>query len=420
MDPQRHLKIAALVTLFPLVAASAGASDAGESGMMTLEAARNAVAETVVSVAEIRGLDFKQEVPVAVIDDAAAREHALSRFELFYTEERLDAIEEAYVLLGLLPEGTDILEAYLDVLEEQAGGFYDPRTKSFYVLADMPAGLAEMIVAHELTHALEDQHFDLDGRALAVNDNEDAVFARGAIHEGSAMLVMNRYMLDAMLSGNLNAEGLSELAESEAGRAEKLGEMPPVLSRPLFGSYMLGMSFLLRGNMIAMADEFPREDVDRAFGDSPASSEQLLHPEKYWDPERRDDPETVTINVEKVLGEGWRRAGEGILGELILGLMVGVPTPSPANAQLLADGKHWTNDAAAGWGGDLWQLWRGGGQTVLVLKTVWDTDEDAEEFAAALPDRDGTAWKLKGNRVAFVAGDTGDSTNAFLKALLKK
>ena len=412
----RGLRATAVVAVVVLPTAA----DAQESGMMTLEDAQDAVSETVIPVAEIRGLDFKQEVAVKVIDDATAREHALSRFEIFYTQERLEALQDTYALLGLMPEGTDILEAYLEVLEEQAGGFYDPETKSFYVLSDMPASLAKIIVAHELTHALEDQHFNLDERTLAVNDNDDAVFALGAIHEGSAMLVMNRYMIDAMMSGAIQAENLSGLEETEFGYAEKLGQMAPVLSRPLFGSYMLGMSFLLRGNMIAMAEEFPRADVDRAYGRSPSSSEQILHPEKYWDPEQRDDPVDVTVDVEKVLGEGWERVGDGVLGELILGLMVDVPTPSPAQAQLLAEGKHWTNDAAAGWGGDRWELWQKGDKKLVVLKIVWDSNADAAEFAAALPERDGAAWRVKGARVAYVAGDTEDHAGALLKALLKK
>jgi hypothetical protein len=408
------------MTVAILNGASPAADETVTPPMMTIEAAQAAVAETMASVTEIRGLDFKQEVPVEVLDDAQARDHAIKRFMKFYTDERIRAEEQAYILMGLFPEGTDMLEVVLDVLEEQAGGFYDPDTKSFYVLDDIPAGVAPIVVSHELTHALEDQHFDIDERLGEVMGNEDAIFARSAIHEGSAMLVMNRYTIDAAAAGELDAEALGSMAESEAGRAEKLGAMPPALTRSLLGSYILGMSFLLRGNMMAMVDEFPRADVDRSFEDAPRSSEQILHPEKYWNPEQRDDPTEVgPVKLARTLGDDWHHVASGVLGELTVGVMVGAPTPSVAAASMLAEGKHWTNDAASGWDGDRWELWRRGEDAIVVLTTVWDTGKDAREFAAALPERDQAAWKVKGDRVAYVAGDTGKKTNALLKAALK-
>lgn len=403
-----------------LPGAHAAADEAATTPMMTIEAAQAAVTQTMTSVAEIRGLDFKQEVQVEVLDDARAREHAINRFMKFYTEERIRAEEQAYILMGVLPEGTDVLEIMLGVLEEQAGGFYDPDTKSFYVLDDIPAAVAPIVVAHELTHALEDQHFDIDGRLNEVIDDADATFARSAIHEGSAMLVMNRYMLDAIAAGTMDPNALGAMAETEAGRAEKLNAMPPALTRSLLGSYLLGMSFLLRGNMLAMVDDFPLADVDRSYDDAPRSSEQILHPEKYWNPERRDDPVDVgPANVLKVLGDRWNRVESGVLGELMAGVMVGAPTPSPSAASMLSEGKHWTNDAASGWDGDLWELWRRGDDAILVLKIEWDSADDAAEFAGALSERDGAAWKVKGNRVAYVAGDTGKKTSSLLKAALR-
>ena len=165
---------------------------------MTAVAAEAAVLATVPSVESIRGLTFKHPVSVKVVDDATAREHVTGRIAKFYDDDQILAQQEAYIALGLLPEGTDILASYLEVLEEQAGGFYDPDTKSFFLLDDMPAAAAPILAAHELTHAIEDQYFDIDGRLEDAMPDDDRAFAVSAVHEGSAMLVMTLYILDAM------------------------------------------------------------------------------------------------------------------------------------------------------------------------------------------------------------------------------
>ena len=393
-----------------------------DAASMTISEAREAVVATLSKVETIRGLEFKKPVPVEVVDDAAVREHALERLRKFYGEEQFRAQQTAYILLGLLPEGTDILDEYLQVLAEQAGGYYSPSDKSFFLLDDMPAGMAPILAAHELTHALEDQHFNLDARLEEAFPNEDWGFARSAVHEGSAMLVMSLYMAGAMADGTVTASDLQAMGETEAGRAEKLMAMPTALRRPLMASYLLGMNFLSRGDLSVISSGFPTGDVNRCYREGPQSSEQILHPEKFWDPSRRDDPTSVELRkAGRVLGRGWKRVESGVLGELVLGVMVGVPTPSSLGAMSGAlGGKDWTNAASTGWDGDLWELWTRGDSAVVLLMTVWDSAEDAVEFEAALEARPGLAWKVQGSQVALVSGDAGGKTEALLEALLRQ
>ena len=375
---------------------------------MTSAAAEAAVLATVASVEEIRGLSFKREVPVKVVTDDAARQHATDRLKKFYTDDQILAQQEAYIALGLLPAGTDVLEEFLEVLEEQAGGFYDPGTKSFFLLDDMPAASAPMLAAHELTHALEDQHFDLDGRIERALPDDDRAFAVGAVHEGSAMLVMTVYVVRALTDGSLTPESMEAMGESEAARGERLGEMPPALQRPFLGAYVLGMSFLARGDLAKVADGFPREDADIASREGPQSSEQILHPEKFWDPEQRDPPTAIApFDLKKVLGRKWKRAAFGNLGELVIGLMVGAPTPPGLEAMTTPNGADWTNAAAAGWDGDRWEIWRSGESSVVVLSSLWDSPGDAEEFASALDPDAGLRFEVRADRVALVAGGAG-------------
>jgi hypothetical protein len=378
--------------------------------------ARKAVAAVVAEVETIRGLRFRKPVPVESIDDARARTMMAARLRKFVGEEKLRADTTAWSLLGLVPPGTDLLKSVLDALAEQAGGFYDPEAKKFFLLDDMPLALAPALAAHELTHALEDQYYDLDKRLNATLDDDDATFAKSAVHEGSALIVMSIHLGAAIASGAAKAEDLQEFSRSEAAKAETLRSLPQALQRQLIGPYLLGMNFLLAASLEDPAGGFPREAVERAYRSGPASSEQLLHPEKFWDPAKRDRPKKVSLEgAGAMLGEGWKKAGEGVLGELLLALLAGSAELDPVDPAAARDMSLWTNAAAEGWGGDRWELWRKGGEATVLLSTVWDSERDAEQFAKALTPREGFAWRQSGSQVAVVAG-----TPAEAKAVLAR
>ena len=130
---------------------------------------------------------------------------------------------------------------------------------------------------------------------------------------------------------------------------------------------------------------FPEADVNVVSRKGPQSSEQILHPEKFWDPDQRDEPTTVEpFDAKSVVGKKWKRVGSGTLGELVIGVMVDVPSPSGLGAMSMPDGADWTNEAATGWDGDRWELWRRKDSILVLLSTVWDSPQDAEEFANAL------------------------------------
>lgn len=372
------------------------------------------VAKVLPDLATIRGFAFKERVPVTVIDDKRARAYALDRFRKLTSESKIRADETAYRLLGLVPPGMDVLKTLLDVLEEQAGGYYDPGTKSFYLLDDMPKDMTPMLTAHEMTHALEDQRYGIDARIEKLADDDDASFALSSVIEGSATLAAAAYLTNAVNAGQLDPARLA--AAGQAVKTERLNAMPDALRRQLLGPYILGMSFLTKGG--SPAGPFPKADVDAAWAHPPRSSEQILHPEKYWDKKKRDDPRRVEIrNPSRALGDGWTRAGGGILGELTLGSLVGAKTPEAAD--LATPGVSWTNAAASGWGGDHFEVWTRGDQAIVLLATVWDTPGDAAEFEAALPrNRDAFAFRRAGSSVGVVAGSFGDRKDALLTLLV--
>jgi hypothetical protein len=369
-------------------------------------------------VERIRGLKFSQPVPMEVVGDEATRKHVVQRLEDLQAKEALDAELAVYRILRMVPQEGDVLEGVMGALEEQVGGFYDPTRETFFLLNDMPSGMAPALIAHELTHALEDQHFDLDQRLRSSRDDEDLSFAVSAVHEGSATLVMTLYAAEALQSGKMKSEDFAAFAQTEAGRGDRLAALPAVLYRQLIGTYILGTSFLTRGRGPMAEGKFPAGDVRRAYKNGPTSSEQILHPELYW--ESRDDPRPVSLGTAgRVLGEGWTRAADGTFGELVLAVLAGASTPNSFATAWGVGSSGWTNAAATGWGGDRWELWKRGTEAAVLVGTVWDSSNDAKEFVAALGQGPTFAFRRKGKAVAIVAGIPSQDADALLDPLLQ-
>lgn len=385
-----------------------------------VEAARALVTSITPTVEAIRGLKFKEPVAVEMTDDAAARKYFEARLRAEAPDSRTEIEQAAYADLGLLPAHTSLKTTVLDALEEQAAAYYDPSRHAFFVLGDMPGSFAPFIAAHELTHALDDQYFDLDGMIDKAGGDDGRLGGVTAVVEGSGTLVMSIYIVQEFGARRLTPDAMREYQASEVGKAEKLKATPQVVQRSLFAPYLLGMNFLLKGNLAAMPrDVAPWGDLERAFRDPPVSWEQVLHPEKYWNADARDLPRPVAIpDLSPKLGDGWALSGEGSLGELILAILTDRkadrldPTTFPKPSL-------WTNEGAAGWGGDLWQLYRHGGDTVTVLATVWDSERDAREFRAALPRSLRRVSERQGDAVVVVSGHAGNLAWALAREALQ-
>ena len=372
--------------------------------------------QVAVDVERIRGLKFKKQVPMEVVGDEATRKHALQRLEDLQAKDALDNEIEAYRILRMVPDG-NVMESVLGALEEQVGGFYDPSKKTFFLLDDMPSGMQPALIAHELTHALEDQYYDLDARLRDSTKDEDLSFAVSAVHEGSATLVMTMYAKEALESGKVKQDDFTAFAQTEAGRGDKLAALPAVLYRQLIGTYVLGTNFITRGKG-PYGDKFPTADLKRLYKDGPTSSEQIIHPERYW--QYRDRPQAVDVGkAGKLLGEGWTRVADGTFGELTLAVLAGASTPNSFATAWAVGSSGWTNAAATGWGGDHWEMWKRGEERAVLLGTVWDNAKEAQEFEAALGAGPTFAFRRKGRAIAIVAGIPGENADPILDAVLQ-
>ena len=201
----------------------------------------------------------------------------------------------------------DLRDASASVFGEQVAGYYDPRSRRLRVVSGASTSgrvLNELVLAHELTHALEDQRLGLDQERLSTND--DRALAYLSLVEGSATDVMYDYGA-RYFSGE-------ELLGGVLGSAfQGTGGLPPFVTAQLVFPYQRGLEFVQRlvqvgGGKPALVDAAHRSHP-------PVSSEQILHPDKYL---RFEAPERVELDAGTVLGGGWRRVvarGHGRVGD---------------------------------------------------------------------------------------------------------
>ena len=337
-------------------------------------------------VETIRGLAPKRPVAPVLLDEAGLR----AELQAHSAEDNPPAAtareERLLKALGVLAPDADLAATMNAFLSGQVAGFYRPKDGQLYVVSRSGAvGAAERTTfAHEYTHALQDQAFpllqQLDGAGTAPR-NGDRDLARLALIEGDATLAMTLWAQD-----HLSPLELLDLLRSSFDPAQQaaLAAMPPFLRDTALFPYQAGLQFAMG---LELSGGWPA--VNAAFTAPPASTEQVLHPDRYA---THEGPVTVTLPADLAtrMGPGWTLDSEDTLGELrIRAWMVavgggGVPAGSGSSAvpgSLAAA----ASSAADGWGGDRVAMLKGpAGAWVLVLRTTWDTDRDALEFANAV------------------------------------
>lgn len=330
-------------------------------------------------VSLLRGLSSTKEVDCQFITKGELRERLLDMGEEEYPQEEAQIEQEVLVLLDLIEEGQDLHDILLNLYSEEIIGFYDRELEELYVVSDM-AGLGpmeEVTFAHEYTHALQDQHFDLDSLP-SPEDNSDICMAVDSLMEGDATLVEGMYFWQILDDSEREAL-FQEFEESEDGAFEAA---PRVIQENLVFPYEAGIEFV-----IALYERGGWDAVNRAYSDPPQSTEQILHPEKYY--LERDEPQAVTMrDLEGTLGHGWSQLETDVLGELNMRIYL----------ETFVDTSQATR-AAEGWDGDRYVYLKDAeGRKLLVLHSFWDSVTDAQEFFDAyitfVQQKSGGTWAL--------------------------
>lgn len=330
--------------------------------------------EVISEVPAVRELDTLSAVPYEFITREQFRDDLIEIAFEDVPEATRAAEERLLKRLGLLPDDADLDQLLIDLYGGQVAAFYRPDTKRFYIIqGDKPFGPSDkIIVAHEYTHALQDQHFDLEGTRIKDLSEGDATLGQLAAVEGDATLTMQLWAQANLSSNEWLQVGLEALAQLQD---QTLANMPPILRRQLEFPYAEGFVFVqdVHGSGGFAA-------VNESLQDAPESTEQVLHPEKYYADEQPADVQTEDMSSE--LGPGWSRVYEQTIGELIMQvLLAGDETPEGAIPGLPADWPH--AEAAAGWGGDRLVMYEGpDGAWLIDWQTAWDTQADTDEFAS--------------------------------------
>ncbi|WP_425157464.1 hypothetical protein [Candidatus Binatus sp.] len=339
-----------------------------------------------------------------------------------YTDNQLEADSVAGALTGLFPAGLDLKTASLKLLKSQVAGFYDPHGKEM-VLVEGGADLGiwnsaaqfmiqrdvvgQMLLAHELTHALQDQNFDLESSLDKVKNDDDRGLALKCVAEGDATIAGFAYAMGRMDDSTADAltNNLKQLPQALAAEAP---HTPEGLSAPLLFQYSEGVRFVAeayrRGGWSA---------VDALYRNPPQSSHQILHPSLYFD-SNAPAPRINLAGYDRIMS-GWKKADDDTYGELLLRVILERNLGKESNELGLA----------ARWIADRMIILQEGHAVNVIWMLAFSDAQTASHFAVVyetLLDRllgDSTPHRIdaRSNAVLVVIGDGADYFESLAPAI---
>jgi hypothetical protein len=269
-----------------------------------------AAADAVLAqMSQITGLKLRTPVKKTLRSREEIRAYVINEMNEDKNPAERYASARSAEAFGLLPKGFDIDSFMVDLLTEQIAGLYDPKAHEFYIADWIPLADQKMVMAHELTHALEDQHFQIETWSKAARPNDDGELAREAVLEGSAMAAMIDYLLSE------TGRSLADLPDidpsmlvGDMGATPALKKAPPFLKDALVFPYFAGLTFsadLLKSN--------GWKGLPAVFSKPPISTQQIMHPALYH---AGKTPSTENLpDVGKLLGPDWTKLEENVMGE---------------------------------------------------------------------------------------------------------
>lgn len=316
------------------------------------------VAQAVPAVERAVGLRFKTPPKIQVRTKDQVRAYVLKQLTDSANVREIAGQSAAYKLLGMIPDTLDLPRLMTRLLEEQIVGFYDPETKVLYIVKDTPKESAQVIVTHELVHALQDQYVNLDSIQKITNDNDRQAAAQ-AVFEGEAVYEQ----IQAMLGPGNIAVGLPggwdrvrETIRNNESAMPVYASAPMVIQETLIFPYLSGAEFV---------KNFRDREPGRApFTDLPASTAQILHSNEFFG--KRVAPTTVSFAPIP----GVTATYQNDLGEFETRLFLYEQLNNVDDAAR----------AASGWNGDRYMTFDTPRGPAIAWASVWLSDAQAADF----------------------------------------
>lgn len=315
-------------------------------------------------VESIRGKVFLHDVKNVTIDraDLSANLRAQMQKGMPYSVDEWETMLRSLQLID--KNSGPALPKLLALYESQVLAFYDPHAHTYFSIRQMPklppevtkladpAMLEETVKVHELTHALQDQYWDLAKREVALMRDTDANLAYHSVLEGEAVLVMVAHMLQKSgveLDDVIKDDAMLGMITSAASAEQMIDPATPkYFAEMLKFPYLDGLKFVIAGYRRGGWKE-----LDQVHANPPRTTREILHPEEYFEKTFKPEPFATDKPADAISAEH--------MGEFHWSFLVGAK-----NAQ------GWVNDRAL--------VHRNGHVDV---ETKWESEKDATAFADA-------------------------------------
>jgi len=327
---------------------------------------------------EITGLKSQRNVPFDLITKDQVNDFLKDRVHEATTPQDLRIEELGLKKFGFVPQNFDLAKTTVDLLTEQAAAFYDYHKKKLYITDWAPSGMRQAALVHELAHALADQHFHLERFIKQGRDDDDLSMARTAVMEGQATWLMSeaieRRAGQSLKGSARSVETMSRAMEGNGGDYPVFDAAPLYFRRTLVFPYTQGMLF-----QNAMCERLEQDAFVQVFRKPPVSTQQILHPTKYFDSVTPTRPA-----LPKFHGRGYKRLVSGTVGELDHAILI---------EQFLDERR--ARELAPHWRGGLYALDenRGDHRVVLSYAVEWDDADWARRFFVAYQDVLRKKWR---------------------------
>ena len=361
----------ALLALFCLLGGSIltkSNAQTGAAGTAQNAAIVSTTAAVLKETSELRELSILRDVKSGAQSRIDIERMIIKNLDADTTPAEMHAAEVLLKAFGLAPKEFAYRPFLIKLLTEQVAGYYDPKAQQFYLADWIELEGQKPVMAHELTHALQDQHFNLKRFEKWPKGDSDAELAAHALIEGDATLAMTFYMAKNPL---IALAFIRSLGAQEAA-SEQFKQAPRALRESLLFPYEEGSAWATQ-----LYNRGGWEMVSNAFTKLPQSSEQVLHAEKYFSYEA---PQKLALpDFKTVLGPTWKRIDYDVNGEWGCYLVLD---------EFLNNAME-SKRASAGWGGDRFVIYETGNpdEVFLAQLTAWDTPLDAREFFDAYAKR---------------------------------